>query len=160
VLFVDVLNDNKEDVIYSEVSHMEIPNVGITADTIIKNLEITRSKYSVLENKIKNQHKSIVNTASKQAYEEVLKSYVSDIEINHSELISNVTPRQFTINGFKLISNLAYNLVRFDTNNLTDSVYEFYLKTWYPTSLVNNIYHKLGTELINTINDSSSSNIY
>ena len=149
-------NDNKDDVIYSEVAHMEIPGTGISADTIIKNLEITRSKYSTLENKIKNQHKSIVNTASKQAYEEVLKSYISDIEINHSELISNTTPRQFTINGFKLISHLAYNLVRFDTNNLTDSVYEFYLKTWYPTSLVNNIYHKLGTELINTINDSGT----
>lgn len=152
-------NNDKSDIIYNEVTHMELPVNGIKADSIIRDMDECRAKYSKLEEQIKAQYKSIVNTATKNAYETVLRDYIHKLEKDTTETTINGIPtRQFCVNARMLVDELSYSLVRFDTSNITDSVYDFYLKTWYKDNLVSNIYYRLGAELITSINKSEDIN--
>ena len=150
-------NQNKDDVIYNQVSHMNIPSSGLSTKALIENMDYVREKINLLTNQVKAQLTSIQNTATKQAYEDVLREYVTDIEFNHPEMIDG-DPHQFGINCRRLIPQISHTLVRFENENITDAVYEFYLKTWYSSSLVSNIYYKLGAVLINDINQTDTLN--
>ena len=66
-----------------------------------------------------------------------------------------VDAHRFGIECRRMIPQLASNIVRFESDNITDAVYEFYLRTWYSDSLVSNIYYKLGAVLIDDINTTS-----
>lgn len=148
-------NQNKSDAVYSQVSHMDIPSSGLNTKSLIENMDYVREKINSLTNQVKAQLTSIQNTATKQAYEDVLREYVADVEFNHPEMVDG-DPHQFGINCRRLIPQISHTLVRFENENITDAVYEFYLKTWYSSSLVSNIYYKLGAVLINDINQTDT----
>lgn len=146
-------NTNKDDILYDQVMHNEMPATGISVETLVSNMDYTRDKMSTLNKKAETQLRTVANDCVKKAFDSVLRDYIFDIENNHPEMISGITPHQFGINARKLIPTITYNLVRFEKDNITDAIYEFYLKLWYKDSLVSNIYYRLGAVLIDTINN-------
>lgn len=145
-------NTNTDDVLYSQVMHNDIPAAGISLETLISNMDYTREKIHTLKKGVESQLQTVANDCVKKAFDGVLRDYVADIENNHPEMISGITPHQFGINARKLIPTITYNLVRFEKDNIVDGIYEFYLKLWYKDSLVSNIYYRLGAVLVDTIN--------
>ena len=146
-------NHNKEDLLYSSVGHEDVPTTGVSIKTVLENKSFITEKINNLTAKLNLELRSITNSCIKRAYENVLREYVSDIELNHPEMV--IDPHRFGIECRKLIPHLTSNLIRFESDNITDAVYEFYLRTWYSDSLVSNIYYKLGAVLINDINNTS-----
>ena len=142
--------------LYSQVMHSDIPVTGITVDAIMSVVDTTREQLNKLNHTNSTQLQSIANNATKMAFEGVLRDYISDIENNHPEMISDITPHQFGINNRKLIPTITYNLVRFEKDNIVDALYEFYLKVWYKDSLVSNIYYRLGAAIVDNINSNDS----
>lgn len=146
-------NHNKEDALYSSVGHDTIPSSGILMNTVLENKLFINEKLESLTTKLNLELKSITNSCIKRAYVDVLREYVEDIERHHPEMV--VDAHRFGIECRKMIPQLASNIVRFESDNITDAVYEFYLRTWYSDSLVSNIYYKLGAVLIDDINTTS-----
>lgn len=146
-------NHNKEDALYSSVGHDTIPSSGILMNTVLENKLFINEKLESLTTKLNLELKSITNSCIKRAYVDVLREYVEDIERHHPEMV--VDAHRFGIECRRMIPQLASNIVRFESDNITDAVYEFYLRTWYSDSLVSNIYYKLGAVLIDDINTTS-----
>ena len=146
-------NHNQEDVLYSQVMHNDLPATGISVETLVSNLDYTREKITTLNKGVESQLQTVANDCVKKAFDSVLRDYIADVENNHPEMISSMTPHQFGINARKLVPTITYNLVRFEKDNIVDGIYEFYLKLWYKDSLVSNIYYRLGAVLVDTINN-------
>lgn len=148
-------NHNKEDILYPFVGHADISNVGVTGQSILEVINTTNTNLETLQSQITSQLKSIVSNSTKRAFEDTMKEYLRDIEANNSEFIDG-DPHVFCDRAHKLIPVVATDLVRYEYTNIYDAVYSFYLKVWYPHSLVSNVYHKLGAGLINELSKSDT----
>ena len=153
-------NDNKDDILYLYTVHEDVPSVGIKMNNVLFNIPSDREHLDELQTKVKDKLEEVKNTSTKLAFENVLKSYIQDIEDNHPEMILNKNPNYFHTQALALINTATRELMTNKYSNVYDNVYTFYLNLKYPNTLVSTIHEKMSSLLIqkNSLEDNPNTN--
>jgi len=148
-------NQDKDDALYSECHHYNIPPAGISFEQFVRELPETKMTLGKKIEGMMASMESIRHTAMCDTFRNTMLKYVrTAAETNN--IPSGMTDKQFIERSIYKINKAQQLLSTSPDNNMEDVLHNFILDTWYSNTLVSTIYHRLGARVVRelTRNDS------